>query len=94
MAKRNDKKKADLINARNFIGEVIDQLERHYKTKQMKSAIEEYISKIPKFNTQPSLTRKYTDILTKISSGSCPPNIAISYFQREDIRLRREIENL
>lgn len=94
MSKRNDKKKVDLINARNFIEEVIEQLERHYKTKELKSVIEKYISEIPKFNTQPSLTRKYTDILAKISSGSCPPNIAIAYFQREDLRLRREIENL
>ena len=91
MARRNDKKLADLMNARTFVQHVVDQLERYGKTKQQNSAMESCIQMLPALSTQPALRRRYLDMLNRVIKDKYSPNIVLTYFKREDSNLRAKI---
>lgn len=91
MARRNDKKLSDLMNARTFVQLVIDQLDRYGKTKQQNSALENCIKQLPALSTQPALRRRYLDMINHVIKDKYSPNVVLTYFQREDSNLRAKI---
>ncbi len=94
MARRNNKKLADLKSAREFVQEVISVLDQHENTPDLVVAVEECIKKMPKLDTQPAIKRRYTSLLNHVVNGRYKASVMIPYFQRESLNLRIQIDAL
>lgn len=90
MNRRNNKKHIDITNALNFAQSVFYRLEKCTNAKDAANVAQECIHEMPKFETQPALKKRYTNILNRLVSGSYTPNIVTTYFRDESQRLCKE----
>lgn len=95
MNRRNSKKHIDTKKALKFVQLVLNRLEECSNTrKKVTTVAQECIEEMPKFDTQPALKKRYTNILNSLATGSYSADIVATYFRKEDQRLCHEIAAL